>query len=128
MDFSKRLKGARKLAGLTQEQLAEGCGLATITIRQYESGKREPRYDTAKKIAAYLHISVGSLLGEGKTIKYKVKEWTSRKDSTLNIQIDSELLRTVKNFAENDGLSLEDEIEKLLLEYTDILLDDHIDI
>lgn len=127
MDFSKRLKDARKLAGLTQDQLAEGCGLATITIRQYESGKREPRYDTVQKIAAYLHVSVGSLLGGGNTIKYKAREWASRKDSTLNIKIDSELLQTINSFAEFDSIPLEDEVEKLLLEYTELLMENHVD-
>ena len=127
MDFSKGLKDARKLAGLTQDQLAEGCGLATITIRQYESGKREPRYDTVQKIAAYLHVSVGSLLGGGNTIKCKAREWASRKDSTLNIKIDSELLQTINSFAEFDSIPLEDEVEKLLLEYTELLMENNVD-
>lgn len=121
MDFANRLKSARKGAGLTQEQLAAGCGLATITIRQYESGKREPRYDTVKQIAAFLHTSTGSLLGGGSTIRYKVKQWKSHKNARLEMSIDSELLSTVQSFAEADGLSLEDEVEKLLLEYTEML-------
>lgn len=124
MEFATRLKEARKRAGLTQDQLAAGCGLATITIRQYESGKREPRYDTVKQIAAYLHISTSSLLGSGSTLRYKVKEWTSRKDAHLAMSIDAELLQTVQSFADADGLPLEDEVEKLLMEYTDILMED----
>lgn len=37
-----QIKEARKKAKLTQAELAEKVGVATITIRQYESGKRFP--------------------------------------------------------------------------------------
>lgn len=63
MDFAMRLKEARKTAGLTQEQLADKCGLATITIRQYELGKREPRQETITKIADKLGTTPAFLMG-----------------------------------------------------------------
>lgn len=37
--------------GLTQEELAEKVGISTRTIGLYESGKRLPTVDVAKKIA-----------------------------------------------------------------------------
>lgn len=199
MEFSENLKTARKKAGLTQDQLAEGCGLATITIRQYECKKREPRYATIKKIAEFLNVSVESLIVEtaaghakhvssiGENIrrlriehgmtqeqlavelnttksaisKYelnmrapryetvdkmasifrtttgqilnkrnimncKMLQRKSHKDAHLDMSIDSELLQTINSFAEFDGISSEDEVEKLLLEYTDILLEEQI--
>lgn len=45
MDVSNKIREARKAAGLTQKGLAEKAGLATITIQQYESNKRQPRLD-----------------------------------------------------------------------------------
>ena len=39
------IKIARQKAGLTQKQLAEKVGLATITIQQYERNLREPRLE-----------------------------------------------------------------------------------
>jgi len=36
---------------LTQKQLAEKSGIATITLQQYERGVREPKLDTIAKIA-----------------------------------------------------------------------------
>lgn len=61
MDLAARLKEARKAAGLTQDQLAAECGLATITIRQYELGKRQPRYETLAKIAEILRVNPADL-------------------------------------------------------------------
>ena len=43
MSVGDHIKNARKSAGMTQKELAEKCGAAEITIRQYESNKREPR-------------------------------------------------------------------------------------
>lgn len=118
--IGENIKRLRIEHGMTQEQLAAGCGLATITIRQYESGKREPRYDTVEKMEAIFRTSTGSILNKsGK--KYRVTQWTSRKDAHLSMPIDAELLQTIQNFADADGLTLDDEVEKLLVEYTDIL-------
>lgn len=58
MNVGKQIKEARKKAGLTQAQLAEKCGLATITIRQYESGKREPNMGQIVNLASALNISI----------------------------------------------------------------------
>lgn len=58
MGYGESIRTARKAAGLTQAQLAEKCNMATITIQQYERGKREPRSDALFKIAKALNISV----------------------------------------------------------------------
>lgn len=65
MTTGERIQAARKRAGLTQEQLAQKINSATITIRQYESGKREPRIDQLRKISAALEVSLMYLLGAG---------------------------------------------------------------
>ncbi len=61
-NYGERIKAARKAAGLTQEQLASKCGLATITIRQYESGKRQPRLAQIKDLAMATGTTVQKLL------------------------------------------------------------------
>lgn len=66
--IGERIKQARKAAKLTQAQLAEKSGTATITIHQYESGKRKPRTEQLQAIAAALGVSVDSLLSEEKEI------------------------------------------------------------
>lgn len=56
MTIGEKIRQVRKGLGLTQEQLAKKCGVATITIRQYETGKREPRYEQIRIIARAMNI------------------------------------------------------------------------
>lgn len=56
MTIGEKIRQVRKGLGMTQEQLAEKCGVATITIRQYESGRREPREGQIRRIAKALSI------------------------------------------------------------------------
>lgn len=61
-DIGKKIKQYRKLANLTQKQLAQKCGYATGTIQQYELGKRSPRYPQLLDIADALNVPVSALL------------------------------------------------------------------
>lgn len=61
--IGKGIKEFRTLAGLTQKELADKCGLATVTIRQYENGSREPKIETLKKIADILSTSIVNITG-----------------------------------------------------------------
>lgn len=63
MEIGKNIKAARKAAGLTQEQLAKKCGMAVVTIGQYERGSREPRQEQLQTLAAALGVHVLDLLG-----------------------------------------------------------------
>lgn len=60
-----RLKSARKLANLTQEQLGKLLGFegtsASARLSQYESGKHAPDFGTAKRIAQALDVPVAFL-------------------------------------------------------------------
>ena len=69
MSISENIRFFRKEANLTQKDLARKCGLAEITIRQYESGKREPRSSQLAKIAGALNISAVDLY-LGQRIEY----------------------------------------------------------
>lgn len=56
MSLGTNIQNERKKAGYTQKQLAEKCGMAEITIRQYELDKRQPRIEQVTKIASALNI------------------------------------------------------------------------
>lgn len=56
------IKDMRKSAKMTQAELAKKIGLSTITIRQYESNAREPRFATLQSIAAALECETSALL------------------------------------------------------------------
>ena len=63
MEIGQSIQEARKKAKLTQKELAEKVGIATITIQQYERGVRTPKIETIQKIAQALNIDVGVLYG-----------------------------------------------------------------
>lgn len=63
MNIGSRIKEIRKAAGLTQSQLAELSGVAAITIRQYELGKRKPRMDQLERIASALGTTIDGIIG-----------------------------------------------------------------
>lgn len=57
MTIGELIKTWRKEKGLTQKQLAEKTGIATITIQQYEGGKRVPKAEFLARIAQALGVS-----------------------------------------------------------------------
>lgn len=62
MEIGEIIKEKRRSAGLTQEALAQKIGCATITIRQYESGKREPGIEALIDISNALGIEIFDLI------------------------------------------------------------------
>ena len=62
MSIGETIKKIRKEKGYTQKQLAEISGLATITLQQYESGKRTPQLEQLLKLSHALEVNIGTLL------------------------------------------------------------------
>lgn len=58
------LREIRTKNGMTQEGLAQSCGISRQRITNYEIGIREPNLETLKKIASVLGCSVDELLEE----------------------------------------------------------------
>ena len=56
------IKDMRVFSELTQAELAKRVGLSTITIRQYESGVREPRFSTLQQLAKAMNCNVVDIL------------------------------------------------------------------
>ena len=65
MTIGNRIREARKAAGLTQAALAKKCDMYDSQIRQYESGKIVPKFETTKRIASALGVLPGDLLQDG---------------------------------------------------------------
>ena len=60
--LGKRIKKYRKLAGLTQEKLADKVRVSTTHIGLVETGKRRVSLKTLQKIASALGLKVKELL------------------------------------------------------------------
>ena len=54
--MKNRIKELRKSKGLTLKQLGQQVGIAINTLSQYETGKREPKIITWKKLADFLEL------------------------------------------------------------------------
>ena len=61
--FAENLRQYREAVGLTSKDLAAKIGIKYSTYSNYENQGREPNYDTLRKIAAALGVSIDSLLG-----------------------------------------------------------------
>ena len=56
------MREARKAKNLTQKELGCIIGKKPTAVSYYESGMREPRLETAKKIAAVLDVPLTDLI------------------------------------------------------------------
>ena len=66
MNFSEKLKEARKKAGLSQSALAQKAGISMRTLQNYEMGKRYPAsLDIAMGLAKALNTTAEDLLSSG---------------------------------------------------------------
>jgi transcriptional regulator with XRE-family HTH domain len=64
VDCMLRIHELRTNKDITQKDLAAELGIPANTFNQYENGKREPDYETLKKVADYFHVPVDFLLGQ----------------------------------------------------------------
>jgi DNA-binding XRE family transcriptional regulator len=62
--FAINLRRTRRAAGLSQEQLADRCGLHATEISRLERGVREPRLSTIVRLARALEIQPSQLLAD----------------------------------------------------------------
>ena len=64
MKFPDILKALRKRENLNQSELANAIGVSRSAIGMYESGQREPDFETMEAIADYFNVSMDYLHGK----------------------------------------------------------------
>lgn len=70
-NFSKVLKKIRLNHNLTQAELAKQLGISRSSVGMYESGEREPDFETLEAIADFFNVDMNYLLGnESRSIYY----------------------------------------------------------
>lgn len=62
-NFQNIFKRLRISAGLTQVEMASKLGISRSTIGMYETGAREPDFETLEKIADFFNVDTDYLLG-----------------------------------------------------------------
>ena len=63
LTFCNRIKEIRILKNIKQTELAEFLNIQPRALRFYESGEREPNFETLINICKYLNVSSDYLLG-----------------------------------------------------------------
>lgn len=66
MELSKKIYQLRKLAGMTQEQLAEKLNISRQTLSKWENGTSVPDVESVVRLSALFHTSLEELLLEEK--------------------------------------------------------------
>ena len=61
--IADKIKNARTIKKLTQEQVAEDLNVSRQTISNWENGINEPKISYLKAIAVYFNVSTDYLLG-----------------------------------------------------------------
>lgn len=66
MDIGNRIRQIRKEKGLTQKALAEKLNLSTVTIQNYENGRRKPNLEMLNRMSELLEVDIDKFLKEDK--------------------------------------------------------------
>lgn len=64
MRIGEKIRLFRKAEGLTQKELGEKIGMSDAQIRNYESGRANPKIDTLKRIAVGLGVPLDNLYSD----------------------------------------------------------------
>ena len=67
MTLGEKIKEARKLCGLSQEQLAEKMAVSRSAVAKWETGKGLPDIDNLKVLSRLLNVSVDYLISDSDT-------------------------------------------------------------
>lgn len=78
----KNIKYYRLLKKMSQESLAQSVGIGKMAVSNYESGKRTPDYNTSRKLANALGVSLSMLLAQTST-DVTIHHGAFRKQSAL---------------------------------------------
>jgi transcriptional regulator with XRE-family HTH domain len=60
-NLGKNLREARKKLGLTQEEVAQRCGVQAGEVSRIERGLRDPQVSTVEKLATAVEVPPGRL-------------------------------------------------------------------
>ncbi len=61
--FRQRLKEARQMAELTQQEAADDLEISRENISKYETGNLEPSIEMIGRLAALYHVDISWLFG-----------------------------------------------------------------
>jgi transcriptional regulator with XRE-family HTH domain len=108
LPFGKRLAEARRIAGLTQQELADKAGVHISHVQRIEAGTSQPTVDVLKRLAEALTVSIDMLVFS------KLSEEARARIS------DAELLEqftAIETFADTDKQALKTIISAMIVKH-----------
>ena len=72
--FMNRIKELRTARGWTQDELAERLGVSRSRVGMYETGRREPDFETLEAIADLFNVDMNYLLCKAETSNTGMRE------------------------------------------------------
>lgn len=65
-EFPARLRAAREMRALKQDELAQRAGLQASAVSHFETGTRKPSFDNLRRLADALEVTTDYLIGRVK--------------------------------------------------------------
>lgn len=96
-NFSEKIRELRKRKGVSQAAIAEYLGITKQAYSLYETGKREPDFETLLQLAGYFDTDTDSLLTGSDTAK--VSDTRLKFALFGDAEIDDDVLDDVKRLA-----------------------------
>lgn len=115
-----RLKEIRKEKKLSQKEIAKKIGVSYRTIQNWENGKSQIKPEKTKKLADFLGVSIGNLLGyeseskqasnyqkikicfsNGEELSFLVRNFTEKELTKITSQFNNGHLMRIRNLSVN---------------------------
>jgi transcriptional regulator with XRE-family HTH domain len=84
------LRRLRREKGISMKELGKKIGVAESTISQYETGKREPDFETLLKLGEFFNVSVDYLL-RGEQYHEKTPALTAKDERDISKKLEEAL-------------------------------------
>ena len=107
-ETGKYIRQYRKIAGLTQEELAQKVGVSTMSIRRYESGERVATRELIEAIATVLGVDPYSL--------YTWEQATESLEEHINAQVPRERVDAAVNRLNDAGMEKAADVVEIIAE------------
>lgn len=118
MKFARNFTALRKKMGMTQEQLAERCGVSRAALAKWENGTTSPSLEMVDNISKIFNVTIDELLHDdmGNVPDNSIEKFAGQLDriekkiSNMNVNCKLDLYEEYCNFCDKEEHNDEDDI------------------
>lgn len=104
--FANIFKTLRVTRGYTQEELSKRLDISRSRIGMYETGAREPDFETLESIADFFNVDIDYLVGRTNKTTYIPESHAYKKDTADGYYTDPETAKMAQELFENKDLRI----------------------